>query len=47
MDSAVLRETFQRLLAPARQMQAQYLPQIQQKAGTIGPAQIMELVRGA
>jgi len=46
MSGVVLRETFQGLLGPARQMQAQYLPQIQQKAATLDAGQIMNLVRG-
>jgi len=47
MSTALLRETFQDLLGPAKQMQAQYLPQIQQKASTLDAGQIMNLVRGA
>ncbi len=46
MNTALLRETFQGLLGPARQMQARYLPQIQQKAATLDASQIMNLVRG-
>jgi uncharacterized protein (DUF697 family) len=46
MNSAVLRDTFQNLLGPARQMQAQYLPQIQQKANSLDVAQVMSMVRG-
>jgi len=46
MDTAVLRDTFQNLLGPAKQMQMQYLPQIQQKASSLDAAQIMALVRG-
>ena len=46
MSTALLRETFQDLLAPAKQMQAQYLPQIQQKAATLDAGQIMAMVRG-
>ncbi len=47
MNTAVLRDTFQNLLGPAKQMQSQYLPQIQQKAGTLDAGQIMALVRGS
>jgi uncharacterized protein (DUF697 family)/tellurite resistance protein len=47
MSTALLRETFQNLLGPAKQMQTQYLPQIQQKAATLDAGQIMNLVRGA
>ncbi len=46
MNSAVLRETFQGLLGPAKQMQQSYLPQIQQKAATLDAGQIMQMVRG-
>ena len=47
MSTAVLRDSFQNLLGPAKQMQAQYLPQIQQKASTLDAGQIMAMVRGA
>jgi uncharacterized protein (DUF697 family)/tellurite resistance protein len=46
MSSALLQETFQNLLGPAKQMQTQYLPQIQQKAGNLDMGQIMNMVRG-
>ncbi|MFN4117542.1 YcjF family protein [Acidovorax sp.] len=46
MSTAMLRETFQNLLGPAKQMQTQYLPQIQQKAATLDAGQIMAMVRG-
>jgi uncharacterized protein (DUF697 family)/tellurite resistance protein len=46
MSSALLQETFQSLLGPAKQMQTQYLPQIQQKAGNLDMGQIMSMVRG-
>ncbi len=46
MSTAMLRETFQGLLTPAKQLQKQYLPQIQQKAATLDAGQIMALVRG-
>jgi uncharacterized protein (DUF697 family) len=46
MNAAVLRETFQGLLGPAKQMQQSYLPQIQQKAATLDAGQIMQMVRG-
>lgn len=47
MNTAALRETFQNLLGPAKQLQTQYLPQIQQKAGTLDAGKIMAMVRGA
>jgi uncharacterized protein (DUF697 family)/tellurite resistance protein len=47
MNAAVLRETFQNLLGPARQMQTQYMPQIQQQAATLDMGRVMAMVRGA
>lgn len=46
MNTVVLKDTFQNLLGPAKQMQTQYLPQIQQQASTLDAAQIMAMVRG-
>ncbi len=46
MSTALLQETFQSLLGQAKEMQAQYLPQIQQKAGSLDAAQIISMVRG-
>ncbi len=46
MSTALLRETYQGLLGPARQMQTQYLPQMQQKAAGLDAAQVMAMVRG-
>ena len=45
MSTAVLRDTFQNLLGPAKQMQTQYMPQIQQKAASLNPVQIMDMLR--
>ncbi|MDZ4202117.1 MAG: DUF533 domain-containing protein [Gallionella sp.] len=45
MSTALLRETFQDLLGPAKQLQTQYLPQIQQKAATLDAGQVMTLMR--
>lgn len=45
MSTAMLRETFQDLLVPARQLQTQYLPQIQEKAATLDAGQVMALMR--
>lgn len=45
MSSAVLRDSFQGLLGPAKQLQAQYLPQIEQKAATLDAGQITALLR--
>lgn len=46
MSTELLKQTFQDLLGPAKQMQSQYLPQIQQKAATLDAGQVMALVRG-
>ncbi len=46
MSSERLRESFQNLLGPAKQLQTEYLPQIWQKAGSVDMGQIMSLVRG-
>jgi len=46
MNTAMLKDTFQNLLGPARQMQTQYLPQIQQKASTLDMGSVMSMVRG-
>jgi len=46
MNTQVLRDSFQNLLGPAKQMQAQYLPQIQQQATTLDMAKVMSMVRG-
>jgi uncharacterized protein (DUF697 family)/tellurite resistance protein len=45
MSTATLKDTFQGLLGPARQLQQQYLPQIEQRARTLDAAQVMNLVR--
>ena len=45
MSTALLQDTFQSLLGPARQMQTEYLPQIQQKAATLDAGQIMAMMR--
>ena len=46
MSSALLRDSFQELLGPARQLQQHYLPQIRDKAATLDAGQIMAMVRG-
>ncbi|CDS54320.1 hypothetical protein [Polaromonas sp. CG9_12] len=46
MNTALLRETYQGLLAPAKKLQTDYLPQIQQKAATLDAGQVMAMVRG-
>jgi uncharacterized protein (DUF697 family)/tellurite resistance protein len=47
MSAAMLKDTFQNLLGPAKQLQSQYLPQIQQQAQTLDMGQVMSMVRGA
>ena len=47
MSTAMLRESFQDMLGPAKQLQTDYLPQIRQKAATLDAGQIMSMVRGA
>ena len=46
MDTALLRDTFQNLLGPAKQMQAQYQPRIRQQAETLDMGRVMAMVRG-
>lgn len=46
MSAALLQETFQSLLTPAKQLQQQYLPQIEQKAQSLDMGQVMSMVRG-
>lgn len=47
MSTAVLRDTFDALLGPAKQLQAQYLPQIEHRARNIDASQILSMVKGA
>jgi uncharacterized protein (DUF697 family) len=46
MSTQVLKDTYQGLLPSAKQLQTQYLPQIQQKAKTLDAGQVMAMVRG-
>ena len=46
MSAQLLQDSFQNLLGPAKQLQSQYLPQIQQKAKTLDAGQIMAMVGG-
>jgi uncharacterized protein (DUF697 family)/tellurite resistance protein len=46
MSAQLLQDSFQNLLGPAKQLQSQYLPQIQQKARTLDAGQIMAMVGG-
>lgn len=45
MSTAVLQQSFQNLLGPAKEMQTRYLPQIQQRAATLDAGQIMAMVK--
>lgn len=45
MSTAMLRETYESLFAPARQLQTQYLPQIRQKAASLDAGEVMALMR--
>lgn len=45
MNTAVLQQTFQSLLGPAKQLQSQYLPQIQQQSRTLDAGQIMSMIK--
>jgi uncharacterized protein (DUF697 family)/tellurite resistance protein len=47
MNTAVLQDTFQSLLGPAKELQTRYLPQIEQKARTIDAGQILQMVKAA
>lgn len=46
MDTTLLKGTFQNLLGPAKQLQAQYLPQIRQQAETLDMGRVLAMVRG-
>ena len=47
MSTQVLRDTFQNLFGSAKDLQARYMPDIQQRAGSLDMGQVMKLVRGA
>ncbi len=42
----MLRDSFQQMLGQAKDLQADYLPQMQQAAKSLNPAKIVEMVRG-
>jgi uncharacterized protein (DUF697 family)/tellurite resistance protein len=46
MSAQLLQDSFQNLLGPARQLQSQYLPKIEEKARTLDAGQIMAMVGG-
>ena len=45
MNGELLRETYQSLLGPARELQTRYLPQIEEKAATLDASQVMAMIR--
>ncbi len=45
MSTDLLRQTYQELLGPARAVQQQHLSAIQARARSLGPAEVMQLVR--
>ena len=47
MSTTLLKDTFQGLLGPAKQLQTQYLPQIQQTASTLDAGKVLAMVRGS
>lgn len=47
MSSDLLQQTFQGLLGPAKEMQAKYLPQIEQTASGLDAQRVMSLLRGS
>jgi uncharacterized protein (DUF697 family) len=46
MDTAVLKDAFAGLLSEAKTLQAQYLPQMQDRARTLDVQQVLRSIRG-
>jgi uncharacterized protein (DUF697 family)/tellurite resistance protein len=46
MSTAVLKQTFDELLSPAKELQAKYVPQIQEKARSVNMAEVMSMLKG-
>ncbi|MGL4230532.1 MAG: DUF533 domain-containing protein [Casimicrobium sp.] len=46
MSTQVLKQTFDQLLSPAKELQAKYAPQIQEKSRNINMGEIMAMVKG-
>jgi uncharacterized protein (DUF697 family)/tellurite resistance protein len=46
MSTSVLRETFQNLLGPAKELQTRYLPEIRETASGLDAAKVMTMIRG-
>jgi uncharacterized protein (DUF697 family)/uncharacterized tellurite resistance protein B-like protein len=47
MSSQVLKQTFDQLISPAKNLQAQYLPQIQDKARGVNMSDVMGMLKGS
>ena len=45
MSTNVLKQTFEELMAPAKELQTKYLPQIQEKARSVNMGDVMAMVR--
>ena len=45
MSTDVLKQTFEELMAPAKALQTQYLPQIQEKARSVNMADVMAMIK--
>jgi uncharacterized protein (DUF697 family)/uncharacterized tellurite resistance protein B-like protein len=45
MSTDVLKQTFDQLLTPAKELQSKYLPQIQEKARTVNTGDVMAMVK--
>jgi hypothetical protein len=46
MNTALLKQTFDELLEPAKKLQTQYLPDIQEKARNLDASSVLSMVRG-
>ena len=45
MSTDVLKQTFQELMAPAKELQTKYLPQIQEKARSVNMTDVMAMIK--
>ncbi len=46
MSTDVLKQTFDQLLTPAKELQAKYAPQIQEKARSVNMGDVMSMIKG-
>ena len=46
MSTAVLKQTFDELLSPAKELQAKYAPQIQDRARSVNMGDVMAMIKG-